>query len=127
MDQKPLNIAIVGCGDIAGAYGRTSRPYPQPKLLGATSRTLKRAEDFVATFGGKVDPPLEVILADDAVDLVINLTIHNAHVQAITMLMQASTCTAKNLSRSHQRKPGRCGAGRGKGPPLRARSHHDAG
>ncbi len=89
MEQQPLNIAIVGCGNIAGAYGRTLRPYAHLKLLGATSRTLKRAEDFVATFGGKVYPSLEAILADDAVDLVINLTIHHAHVEVITQCLNA--------------------------------------
>jgi predicted dehydrogenase len=89
MDQQTLNIAIVGCGSIAGPYAKTLRPYSQLKLLGATSRTLKRAEDFVATFGGKVYPSLEAILADDAVDLVINLTIHHAHVDVITQCLNA--------------------------------------
>src|SRR5437870_13610738 len=89
MDHKPLNIAVVGCGNIAEAYGKTLRPYPQLKLLGATSRTLKHAEDFVATFGGKVYPSLDAILADEEVDLVINLTIHSAHVEVITKCLHA--------------------------------------
>ncbi len=89
MDQKPLNLAIVGCGNIAASYAKTLQPYSQLKLLGATSRTLKRAEDFVATFGGKVYPSLEAILADDEVDLVINLTIHHAHVEVITKCLNA--------------------------------------
>ncbi len=49
MDQKPLNIAIVGCGNIARSYGKTLQPYPQLKLLGATDRILKLAEDYVVT------------------------------------------------------------------------------
>jgi predicted dehydrogenase len=89
MDHQPLNIAIVGCGNIAGAYGRTLLPHPELKLLGATSRTLGHAEDFVATFGGKVYPSLAAILADDEVDLVINLTIHHAHVDVITQCLNA--------------------------------------
>ncbi len=89
MDHKPLNIAIIGCGNIAEAYGKTLQPYSQLKLLGATSRTLKRAEDFVAIFGGKVYSSLEAILEDDEVDLVINLTIHHAHVDVITQCLNA--------------------------------------
>jgi predicted dehydrogenase len=89
MDIKPLNIAIVGCGNIAGAYGKTLQPYSHLKLLGATSRTLKRAEDFVVAFGGKVYPSLDAILADDEIDLVINLTIHHAHVDVITQCLNA--------------------------------------
>src|SRR5437763_2373399 len=63
MNQRPLNLAIVGCGNIADSYGKTLQPYSHLKLLGATSRTLKRAEDFIATFGGKVYPSREAILA----------------------------------------------------------------
>jgi predicted dehydrogenase len=88
-DQKPLNVAVVGCGNIADSYGNTLRPYPQLRLLGATSRTLGRAEDFVAKFGGKVYPSLEAVLTDDDVDLVINLTIHSAHVDVIGQSLRA--------------------------------------
>jgi predicted dehydrogenase len=89
MDQKPLNLAIVGCGTIAESYGRSLQPYPQLHVLVATSRTLKHAEDFVATYVGKVYPSLEAIVADEEVDLVINLTIHAAHVEVITTCLHA--------------------------------------
>ena len=88
-DQQPLNVAVVGCGNISDAYGRTLRPYPQLRLLGATSRTPSRAEEFVAKFGGKVYPSLEAVLADDDVDVVINLTIHSAHVEIISQSLRA--------------------------------------
>jgi predicted dehydrogenase len=89
MDHKPLNIAMVGCGNIARAYGKSLQPYPQLKLLGATDHILALAEDYVATFGGKVYPSLDALLADDDVDLVINLTIHKAHVEVITKCLNA--------------------------------------
>ncbi len=89
MDQKPLNLAIVGCGTIAELYARSLQPYPQLHVLGATSRTLKHAEDFVATFGGNVYPSLEAVVADEEVDLVINLTIHSAQVEVITTCLHA--------------------------------------
>jgi predicted dehydrogenase len=89
MKQKPLNLAIVGCGNIARAYGKSLQPYPHLKLLGATDHILKLAEDYVATFGGKVYPSLDAILADEEVDLVINLTIHHAHVEVITRCLNA--------------------------------------
>ncbi len=89
MNQKPLNLAIVGCGNIARAYGTSLQPYPQLKLLGATDHVLKLAEDYVATFGGKVYPSLEALLADEEIDLVINLTIHKAHVEVITKCLNA--------------------------------------
>ena len=89
MDHKPLNVAIVCCGNIARAYGKSLQPYSRLKLLGATDHILKLAEDYVATFGGKVYPSLEALLADEEVDLVINLTIHQAHVEVITKCLNA--------------------------------------
>ncbi|GER86636.1 hypothetical protein KDW_07980 [Dictyobacter vulcani] len=53
MDLTSLNVAIVGCGNIAGAYAKTLQPYPQIKLLGATDIDLARAEAYAATYGAK--------------------------------------------------------------------------
>ncbi len=89
MEKKPLAIAIVGCGNIAGAYAKTLQPYPQIKLLGATDIDLKRAEEYVATYGGRVYPSLEAILEDEEVELVVNLTIHHAHAAVITQCLNA--------------------------------------
>lgn len=89
MTQQALNIAIVGCGNIAKAYGKSLQPYPQLKLVGATDHFLHLAEDYVATFGGKVYPTVDDLLADEEVDLVINLTIHKAHVEVITKCLNA--------------------------------------
>lgn len=89
MDQKPLNVAVVGCGNIAQAYGQSMQPYPQLRLVGATDMLLPLAEKYVATFGGKVYSSLDELLADDEIDLVINLTIHKAHVDVITRSLNA--------------------------------------
>ncbi|GHO84176.1 Gfo/Idh/MocA family protein [Dictyobacter formicarum] len=89
MDLTSLNVAIVGCGNIAGAYAKTLQPYPQIKLLGATDIDLARAEAYVAAHGGKVYPSLEAILEDEEVELVINLTIHHAHAEVITKCLNA--------------------------------------
>ena len=89
MDQKPLNIAIIGCGNIAGGYAKTLQPYPHIKLLGATDIDLQRAESYVATYGGRVYQSVDEVLAGEAVDLVVNLTIHHAHAAVITQCLNA--------------------------------------
>ncbi|HTK07038.1 MAG TPA: Gfo/Idh/MocA family oxidoreductase [Ktedonobacteraceae bacterium] len=89
MQEKSLNIAIVGCGNIAGRYATTLQPYPHIHLLGATDVDLPRAEAYVAQHGGKLYASLEEILADDAVDLVVNLTIHHAHASVIAQCLRA--------------------------------------
>ena len=90
MEKQPLRIAVVGCGNIAGGYARTLQAYTQQiTLLGATDIDLARAEQFVASYGGRVYPSLEAILEDTDVDLVLNLTIHHAHFRVIELCLQA--------------------------------------
>ncbi len=89
MSQLPLRVGIVGCGNIAGPYARTLRPYPQVELLGATDIDLARAQALVDAHGGQCYPSLETMLADPRLDLVINLTIHHAHPAVITQCLEA--------------------------------------
>jgi predicted dehydrogenase len=89
MNKQPLAVAIVGCGNIAGPYAQTLLAHPNLILRGATSAHLKRAEDFVATYGGRVYPSLDALLEDDEVDLVVNLTVHYAHAEVIRRCLSA--------------------------------------
>jgi predicted dehydrogenase/sugar phosphate isomerase/epimerase len=86
---RPIRVAIVGCGNISGAYGRNLEPYAEVHILGATDVERARAEAFVASFGGRVYDDLEAVLRDPEVDVVVNLTIHFAHVAVITRCLQA--------------------------------------
>lgn len=89
METRPLRVAIAGCGNIAGPYARTLQAYPQVALVGATDVLLERAQAFAAQYGGRAYATLEELLADPAVDLVVNLTIHHAHPAVITQCLEA--------------------------------------
>ena len=90
MTKQKLGVAIVGCGNIARPYGETLKPYTdQIELIGASDLFPERAQAFTAEFGGKAYASLEALLADSAVDLVINLTIHHAHPEVITQCLEA--------------------------------------
>jgi predicted dehydrogenase len=84
-----LRVAVVGCGNIAGPYGETMKRYRNLELLGATDLIPQRAADLVARFGGVAYPSLDDLLADDRVDVVLNLTIHHAHPTVIARCLQA--------------------------------------
>ncbi len=86
---RTLRVAVVGCGNIAGPYAETLKPYKQIELVGATDIIPQRAADFVAKYGGKAYASLDDLLADEAVDVVLNLTIHHAHVEVITQCLNA--------------------------------------
>jgi len=88
--MKPLRIAVVGCGHICRSYGQHIKNYPGLlEIAGATDLELARAEEFASTFGGKAYPNFEAVLADDAVDLVLNLTIHHAHFELNKRALEA--------------------------------------
>ena len=84
-----LKIGVAGCGNIAGAYGKTLAPYEQIEMGGAMDLVPDRAEAFVKEYGGKAYATLEEMLADDSIDLVVNLSIHHAHYEVITQCLEA--------------------------------------
>lgn len=79
MATQPLRIAIVGCGNIAEPYAKNLLSFPQLELVGYTDLDQARAEALAARYGGHVYPSLAALLADPAVELVLNLTVHHAH------------------------------------------------
>ncbi len=103
MADTKLRVAVVGCGNIAGPYAKTMQPFEQIELVGATDVDPKRAQDFVAAHGGTAYASLEELLADDAVDAVVNLTIHHAHPAVITQCLNAGkhVHTEKPLAMTH--------------------------
>jgi predicted dehydrogenase len=63
--------------------------YPQIELVGATDVLPGRAEQLTAQYGGRAYATLDEMLADSAIDLVVNLTIHHAHPAVITQCLNA--------------------------------------
>lgn len=88
MDSR-MRVAIVGCGNIAARYAQNLATYPQIELLGYTDLDLNRAEMLAELHGGRVYPTLEALLADPAVELVVNLTIHHAHYRVNKAVLEA--------------------------------------
>ena len=74
-----MKVAFVGCGNIADRYAASIAASDAVELVGATDVAPGRADAFAARFGGKTYPTLEALLADDAVDTVVNLTPPQQH------------------------------------------------
>ena len=89
MTNEKLRIGVVGCGNIAGPYAKTLQPYEEIELVGASDVDPQRARDFAATYGGQAYESLDELLADDSIDVVVNLTIHHAHPAVITQCLNA--------------------------------------
>jgi predicted dehydrogenase len=87
--MTPLGIGIVGTGNIAGQYATNSRTQPEIRLVGATDIDPARAIAFAETHGGRAHATLDDLLADDAVDIVVNLTVHQAHFEVTNRSLES--------------------------------------
>ena len=75
-----MKIAIIGCGYVADFYAATLVNHPELELLGVHDRDAARAKAFAAHYQVRhIYPTLEDVLADDRVQLIVNLTNPSSH------------------------------------------------
>jgi predicted dehydrogenase len=79
--MRPLRVAIVGCGEIAGEYQRWLHAHERVELVGAYDLRSERAEALATKFDGNAYASLEDLVADEHVDAVLNFTIERVHAQ----------------------------------------------
>ncbi len=84
-----MNIAIVGCGNIAGPYSKDIKQHPNLNLVGFSDIDPARAQAFASEHGGQAYPTLDDALADPSVELIVNLTIFQAHYEVIKKALLA--------------------------------------
>lgn len=84
-----LRVAVVGCGNIANAYGEALASRPEMQILGAHDLDSARATSWTEKFGGRTYPSLDDLLTDPNVEAVVNLTIQSAHVEVVTKALEA--------------------------------------
>ena len=74
-----MKFAILGCGYVAEFYGKTLPNYPALKFLGAHDLDAQKQAAYLRMFPGRAYASLDELLADPAVELVLNLTNPRAH------------------------------------------------
>lgn len=84
-----MRVALVGCGNIADRYARDIVAAPRLELAGATDVAAERAAALVGEFGGTQFASLDELLADDRVDVVVNLTAPQAHATVTAAALEA--------------------------------------
>ena len=74
-----LNVALIGCGNIAPAYMTGSSKFPdQIRIVACADLDKSRADEFAAKHGLRSMPVVD-LLADPTIDIVINLTVPAVH------------------------------------------------
>jgi predicted dehydrogenase len=100
---RPLGVAIFGAGHVAGRYVSQLRRYRGIELTGVASRTAARAEALAAREGLRAFASLDALLADPAVDIVVNLALPVAHAEITTRCLLAGkhVYSEKPLTMNH--------------------------
>ena len=87
--MTPLGLGIVGTGNIAAGYANDALTHPEIRLVAATDLDPDRAIAFAAAHGCRAHATLDDLLADDEVDIVVNLTVHHAHYEVTKRALEA--------------------------------------
>jgi predicted dehydrogenase len=86
---SPLGLGIVGTGNIAGGYALDVLTHPEIRLVAVTDLERERASAFAAEYGVRAHETIDDLLADEAVDIVVNLTVHHAHFEVTKRALEA--------------------------------------
>ena len=85
----PLNVALIGCGNIAPAYMTGSSKFPdQIRIVACADLDKSRADEFAAKHGLRSMPVVD-LLADPTIDIVINLTVPAVHAEVSLQIIAA--------------------------------------
>jgi predicted dehydrogenase len=85
----PVGIGVIGAGVISGQYLSNLVTFPDLAVRGVADLDPERAKARAAEFGVPAASSVEALLAQDDVDIVVNLTIPAAHVQVGEQILAA--------------------------------------
>jgi predicted dehydrogenase len=78
----PLKVGVVGCGTISAIYlSNLTKKLPGVEVTAVADLVPERAKARAAEFGIPRACTVEELMADDAIDLVLNLTVPLAHTE----------------------------------------------
>ncbi len=78
--MKRVGVGVIGCGDISSAYLTAARKFPILEIVALADANPAAAEARAAEFGAPARS-VDALLADPAVEIVLNLTVPRAHVE----------------------------------------------
>lgn len=90
-EPKPMSIGIIGCGDIARkAYIPACKKFPQQLTVAACADIdVERAKAFATEMAIPRGCSVDELLADPAIEMVVNLTVPKAHAPVAMRALEA--------------------------------------
>lgn len=82
-------VGIIGCGNISKIYFTNLQNYPEVELIACADLDIARAQARAAEFGLEKAYSVEELLDDPEIDIVVNLTIPQAHASICIQALRA--------------------------------------
>lgn len=89
MKHAPVNVGVIGCGNISGIYLQAGQKFEILNISACADLDLARAAEQAERYGIPRACSVEELLADPAIDLVINLTVPQAHASVALAALEA--------------------------------------
>lgn len=107
MTGGPVGVGIVGAGVISTQYLRNLTNFPDLDVRFVADLDEERARERAAEFGIPAGGPVGALLADDGVEIVVNLTVPAAHVDVALSAVAAGKHVWNEKPIALDRKTGR--------------------
>ncbi len=85
---RELGVGIIGCGNISTTYFSLAPLFKGLKVLACTDLNMNAAELRAEEYGVKAQP-MDELLANDELDIIVNLTIPDAHYAVSKRILEA--------------------------------------
>jgi len=88
-EPAPVKIGIIGCGNISGIYFKAGKTFQILDIVACADLDLERAKAKAAEHGVPKACTVSELLADPEIQIVVNLTIPNAHYSVCKAALEA--------------------------------------
>src|SRR5260370_7387941 len=79
--NRKISIGIIGCGNISSTYFKAARLFDILQVVACADLDMERAHRQGEKYGVPKVCTVEELLADPEIEIVVNLTIPNAHAE----------------------------------------------
>jgi predicted dehydrogenase len=102
-----VKIGVIGCGNISPIYLKNGKRFQVLDIVACADLIMERAESRAAEFGVSRACTVEELLADPEIQIVINLTIPNAHAEVGLAVLEAGKSVYNEKPLAVSREDGR--------------------
>ncbi len=85
----PVKVGVIGCGNISGVYCEASTTFDILEIIACADLVLDRARAVAAEYQIPKACSVEELLADPEIEIVLKLTVPNAHAEVALAALEA--------------------------------------